>query len=269
MRNLLKILSSLVILAMVSSCIITESIVFNDDMSGIYKLTYDLSEIKDSTAVDNPEEVNEQKIATQVKDTMIVFNDLLEQYKDSIAALPIEQQKKLQKLKGLSMHVVEDESSGVFVFSISKAFESIDSLTLINERVEEAMSVAMTFDNNGAQAETMKDSTESKTKAIYSFEDNVFKRIQPKSETWSEVEDEPEEDIMEDNQMAEDVNQGMEEMTKDLYYVIHYTFPKKIKSISNENATISEDGKSFELKLPWDDISKNEGLLNLEIELED
>ena len=170
------------------------------------------------------------------------------------------------------MRVQEDQAAGIFKLSISRTFASVDALARINQQVEEAMNVAMTFDNKGASSQEMKGSSEVNTKAMYAFENNVFKRIQPEAESTEELEIAPqdaEEDIMEDNEMADQMQQGFDDMTKDAFYVIQYTFPKRIKSISNKEAIISEDGKSVTLKIPWDSLSKNEALLNLEIELED
>ena len=260
-----------VMLTAITSCVVTESIFFNEDMSGEYMLTYDLSEM-DKATKDMDSEGADFNVPKKKQDTTVVFNDLLEQYKDSIATLPQEEQDKLEKLRGLTMRMQEDEAIGLFKFSISRTFESVEALEQINEQVEEAMNVAMTFDNKGSSAEEMKGSSEANTKAMYTFTNNVFKRIQPESEKAMEDESddmEMEDENMDDNEFAEDINQGFDEMTKDAFYVINYTFPKKIKSISNKNAVISEDGKGFTLKIPWDELTKNEALLNLEIELED
>jgi len=270
MRKIFSLLLIGIALTFFTSCTITESIFFNEDMSGEYTLGYDLSEAKNATKEMNDEVDVSENPPKKKTDTSIVFNELFEQYKDSIADLSEEEQLKLEKLKDMTLRIQEDEAKGVFKFSISREFQSVKDLENINEQVDEAMNVAMTFDNQGQESSSggeFKQASEN-SKALYTFKENVFERIQPIEEK-EVIDDDYEEGDEQATETGEEMNMGFGEMTKDSFYIITYSFPKKIKSISNKNAQISKDGKSLTLKIPWDELEKDESKLNLKIELED
>ena len=266
MKKLFHILCIGLVLTFATSCTITESIFFNEDMSGEYILGYDLSEAKNVTKDMNDEEDVSEKAIKKKQDTSIVFNELFEKFKDSIAGLPEEEQQNLKKLRDMTLRIQEDEAEGVFKFSISKKFKSVSDLEDINEQVDEAMNVAMTFDDKGnstSSTSEFKEASEN-SKAIYTYKDNVFCRLQPTTKK-ANNENEGEET----NEMGEQIDQGFSEMTDGSFYIITYSFPKKIISISNKNAQISKDGKSFTLSIPWNEMEKDESQLNLNIVLED
>jgi hypothetical protein len=52
-------------------------------------------------------------------------------------------------------------------------------------------------------------------------------------------------------------------------YKLEYFFPKKIKSVSLENAVIGEDGKNFTAEINFMEYVKNPQILNVEVTLED
>ena len=51
-------------------------------------------------------------------------------------------------------------------------------------------------------------------------------------------------------------------------YKLKYTFPKKIKKTSAEDATFSLDGKTLELERGFVEYLKNPDVLDIEVELE-
>ena len=51
-------------------------------------------------------------------------------------------------------------------------------------------------------------------------------------------------------------------------YKVKYTFPRKIKSTSVEDATFSLDGKTLELQRNFIDYMKNPDVLDIEVVLE-
>ncbi len=60
---------------------------------------------------------------------------------------------------------------------------------------------------------------------------------------------------------------------KDMYgemsYTLVYRFPKAVKSVTNENAIIDEDGKTVTLKMNFIDMIKSPEMMNLDVILED
>ena len=264
MKSVLRAILATFLIVFFTGCTVTESIIFNDDMSGEYSLGYDLSammKISDEMNSDTQEARNYKKL-----DTTIVFNDLFEEKKDSIAALPKEEQLEFEKLRDMTLVIHEDEENGEFSMVISKPFKNVGDLENITEQVDRALESAMREDEDKKMA-LNNDMTNMNTeldKVFYSFEGNTFVRHQPKAKKDEEAAALNEEE----EGLEETMNDEISKMTKESFYIITYSFPKKIKSISNKNAQIARDGKSFTLSIPWDDIDKDETLLNLKIELE-
>ena len=63
--------------------------------------------------------------------------------------------------------------------------------------------------------------------------------------------------------------QAVELFMDETMYSVKYTFPKKIKSISIENAEISADGKTVTFQKPFVAYMKNPDELDVEIILEE
>ena len=105
MKNQLFIFLALVALLCVS-CNISERIVFNDDMSGQYESAFDMSSIMKLANQAAPKDPDKEY---KVMDTLMVFSEIMETYKDSISQLSVEEQTKLEKLKGMTMRMHMDE----------------------------------------------------------------------------------------------------------------------------------------------------------------
>jgi len=61
---------------------------------------------------------------------------------------------------------------------------------------------------------------------------------------------------------------SVESFMNGMIYKLKYTFPRKIKKSSSEDATYSLDGKTIELKRTFLEYIKNPDVLDLEVELE-
>ena len=70
------------------------------------------------------------------------------------------------------------------------------------------------------------------------------------------------------SQLTDSLSQ-LEMMFSSSKYKLNYHFPKKIKSVSHEDALFSEDRKSVVLEYGFMDYLKNPEALNLEVILED
>ena len=71
---------------------------------------------------------NKKEKQTKVIDSTFVFNDFMEQYKDSIE-LDQEDQEKLKRLKNVEVRMQVDESQHKMNFNIKKPFKSIVELS--------------------------------------------------------------------------------------------------------------------------------------------
>lgn len=250
------------------SCSVSESIVFNEQMGGVFKSTFDMSQILAITNESNLD--TEKEKPSKAVDTTIVFNQFLEQYKDSISALPMDEQKQLYAMKDVVIEMQMDENKGVFNFTMNKPFANFDELKLVNEQLNGAMRVAQTIsEKDSAMAPAPEKQMDELTKSdpvFYSFNNNIFTRYQPKKEEASES-IESEESEAED--MTDLFKGQFEDMFKAAFYTMTYTFPKSIKSVSNKDAVLSEDRKTITLKTDLNAINKDPDLMNLEIILED
>ena len=260
-----KVVLLLTLMAFLTSCNVTESIVFNNNMGGEYKTSFDLSpmmQIAGSQGASKPESDMKKM------DTTIVFNDLYKTHKDSIAALSIEERAKLEKLKDITMSISMDEANGVFEFSMIKPFKSVKDLESISDQMDNAMGIVKDIGNEGGQAPAGQMDELTKTEEVnYSFANNTFSRVQPASLISKDEDTDTEE--AEEGDFGKQLEMQFEEIFSSSFYTLTYTFPKRVKSVSNANATLSEDGKTVFYKVSLSEINKDDTLMNLNIVLED
>ncbi|MBT8272426.1 MAG: hypothetical protein KJO77_01380 [Bacteroidia bacterium] len=285
-RNLLYCLG---ILFFFQSCMVTESIVFNDDGSGDFLVTYDLSGMSDQ--MDNmfgpsegddmdsdyeDDEMNdeddnsdieatknvEEETPEKVVDTLVYFDELMVQYKDSISNLPENEQKALESLKGMYMSMKNDDANDIFEMGIGIKFKSIEDLKDIQDRVE----TAKTMNSKGLPVDTTDENSPvnsvldtPENDVTYSYSQSKFSRVTTILE--------PEK--LEEEEVEEEGPDEFGAALKEAVYYIKYTFPRKIKSVSVEDAEISEDGKTVSFYANWMDYIKNPLLLDVEIAFED
>ncbi|MEP0262642.1 hypothetical protein [Dokdonia sp.] len=285
-KKIIGLLSLLVFVLV--SCNVQERIVFNDDMGGHYESSFDLSSmmaIANSMGAGNS---NPEKEKTKM-DTVIVFSDVLRDYKDSIAGLPAEDRARMEMLKDFTMAMKMDESTGEFKMDISKDFKTFSELERVAYEMDQVLDQAKSESQGGQQAAGPGGDLMSIDKVVYTFENNTFRRTDPK--TLSEhLEDEGvlseetrldlkklKENLAEDNTDSQEdammkgmMSQFTEELSNSTMK-LEYVFPRKVVSVSPEGAVISEDGKTVTFVVPWSDIleEKTKVLENFEVILED
>jgi len=124
-----KLILLFTITCFLTSCNVTESIVFDSNMSGNYVTAFDMAPMMQYANENRPpsqEGPKKEKI-----DTTIVFDDLYKTHKDSIAALTDEQRAEFDKLKGMTLKMQMDEEKSIFKFEMSKNFKAFDELKTI------------------------------------------------------------------------------------------------------------------------------------------
>lgn len=250
------------------SCSVSESIVFNEHMGGVFKSTFDMSQIL--AMMNESNFAAEKEEPSKAIDTTIVFNQFLEQYKDSIGAMSMDQQKKLYDMKDVVINIQMDDEKGIFNFTMNKPFANFDELKLINEQLDGAMNIAQTISEKDGAAPAPQGQMDELTKSdpvVYNFYNNKFKRYQPKNEDVAELAEDA--DASETEDMTDMFKSQFDEMFKTTFYTMTYTFPKRIKSVSSKDAVLSKDRKTMTLKTDLSAINKDPELMNLEIVLED
>ncbi len=259
-----KLLLIAVVVIAVVSCNVQERIVFNENMGGTYQTSFDLSSMLEAAGSMGPSSSDKP---SKVMDTVIVFNDVLVKYKDSIATLPKEKQEQLQKMKDMTLRMQMDESKNIFKMNIGKDFKSFSDIEFVSYEMDEMMNLAK--DNTTGSPAAGPGGDMLKTEKVrYYYENNIFRRVDEKlvnAEEGGEVEEEVEEDMMMKGMMAE-----FDDMLSDSKMTLEYVFPKKVKSVSMDGAQISPDGKTVTFEVDWKTLMDNKKLLeNFEVILED
>ncbi len=199
----------------------------------------------------------------KVMDTTIVFKDIMETYKDSVAALPEDKRMAMEAVKDMYMTMTMDEAKSAFDFGIGLDFKSITELTNIQEKIEKVRSLNAQND----QVDAMKGSPlgkfmgEDSYDCSYEYTENGFSRSTILPEDWN----------TEALKFDENDETDKEFMTyfENAYYVIEYTFPKKIKRYSVENAKLSNNDKTIIYKVSWLDFLKDPKLLDVNLTFTD
>ena len=273
-----------VLLVLLVSCSMHERIIFNENMGGRYESKFDLSQIMAIAAksgASNPEKKKEKM------DTTMVFNDFLEIYKDSIATLPVAQQENVKALKDFAMNMNIDEENGVMILTVIKDFKEFKEIERIAYDVDKVFESAKKTTPGGEQASSSPaNSMLSTNKVIYTFADNTFRRTDPKAlsrhlEGSSELSEKTRQDVEDavfkdengetENNIMKDMVLGMDEVLDQSTMKLEYVFPRKVISVSQEGAIISEDGKTVTFSIDYKTLLEgtDKTLENFEVVLED
>ncbi len=230
------------------SCEFTETLVLNADGSGEMKVQMDASAMIAMMSSMGNEEEN-AKVNDKI-DTTFYFRDILADKKDSIATLPLEQQERLKKLEAYGVHVSMDTEAEKMVYDIFINFKSINEADNLFDAFNQ-------INNTGVNStsETEQSPSQESVKVRYSFENNVFKRDAYIADA-------------ELHKAEMDSLKSMEMMLGGTLYKLNYTFPKKIKSTNQEDATFSGDRKTLFYQVEYLDYLKNPDLLDIEVVLE-
>ncbi|NND26626.1 MAG: hypothetical protein HKO00_11435 [Flavobacteriaceae bacterium] len=266
-----------VIIMSFNSCAVKERLVFNEDGSGTFLVTYDMSQImsqmgdafQDIGPEDDKEddedstEIKEKKPNTVI-DSIIYFKDIFEQYKDSIAQMTDKERYEMETLKDMYMTMKMNEELKMFNYGIGLEFKKVEDLKDIQERVEKAKS----FNEQGEQLDMMKEGSpmgkymgDGDQKVDYYFTETSFSRVTTMPEKAVD-------DTLDLNDNPEEGDDSFSEELEGSFYSVEITFPKRIKSTSVKDALISEDGKTVSYKVNWADYLKDPKLLDISVEFE-
>lgn len=274
--------------SLLMSCNVQERIVFDDNMGGLYETSIDLSKMMATMGSMGAGASNSDKEKTKM-DTVVVFSDIIREHKDSIANLSSEEQAKLEMLKDFTMKMKMDEDTGEFKIDVSKDFKDFSKLERVAYEIDKVFEQAKTNTGKTQAAASPGGDLMSSSKVIYTFENNTFRRTDPKSlskhledegilkeETRVDLQElkdnlEVDEEDSEENAMIKGMMSQFTEEFEDSMMKLEYTFPRKVVSVSPKGATISEDGKTVTFMVPWSDLleEKTKVLENFEVVLED
>ena len=228
------------------SCQFTETLVIEEDGSGRMSMNIDMKEMM---AMGQAMEMDSTMVKT---DSTVAFKDFLEEKKDSIAKLPKEEQKELKKLEDYKIRTVMNPETNEFYLDVFVDFKSIEEANNLMSSLNQASSIMPESQGGG---EVKSDSSSDVLGVRYDFSENTFTRD-------SYIKDEAA------YRKQKDSIQSAEMFMSSMNYKLKYTFPKKIKSSSIENASYSLDGKTIIIERSFLDYFKDPDILDLVIELE-
>ncbi|MDC8005682.1 hypothetical protein POV27_16610 [Aureisphaera galaxeae] len=229
-------------------CQVTETLTLNEDGSGRISISMDMSEMM-AFGGDLGDSLKPEKM-----DSIMSMKDILEEKKDSISKLPKKDQERLKKLENYSFRTFMDTETKEMFFDLYTDFKDI----------KEANDLMNAFESSGDFIPSMGPGTDVNSDPAsggimavnFSYKNGKFVRD-------AFIVDE------EKHKMQMDSIKTAEGFMSSMKYKIKYTFPRRIKSISVEDARFSLDGKTVEFEKPFLDYFKDPDVLDFEVELED
>ena len=253
---------------LLTSCNFTEEISFKEDGSGEFLMNYDMSEVMktlEGMGMGKKADTSEVQKKKQKMDSTIYFRDMLVEKADSISKLPQDEQDMLKSLEPIVMKMKMDEETGEMDFGFGADFTSIAELPEVLNKIELAKKLNSQKNpqyskmDNSAFSKATENSLEN---VEFKFDGKTFSRhinpdYKPSKENLEALDKEM-------NQMG-----NMKEMFESMSYTLRYNFPKKVATVSNSEAKISEDGKTVTLKLNFMDMINDPKIMALDVVLED
>lgn len=239
-------------------CEIREEYTFKKDGSGEYQMAFDMSELmnmdieSDSTDVQQP------------VDTLIVFSDMLDEKKDSIAQLDPEEQERLEKLRPLKMRMVMDDSTKQMNIKLTYGFESIDDLKNFSDAIEQAdIKELDDLTAAGQPQQGVANDT-----VVQQEENNVFAMAESFETKFSskkfsrKITEEARLDAVKKKDTTMTADDPFADMVR---FKQVFRFPYRIKAVDNENAKILSDFMGVELEANMYQINNDPDFFNLEV----
>lgn len=235
----------LLILLLVVSCQVTETLHINDYGSGKIE-TASLRDEQSYMQLVGDNYGTEEKFV----DTSYVFKDYITQYAENFSRLPLAEKEVYNKFKDVNVHIKKSSFDKQFRTTIWQDFKKIEDVA----DLQKTENYADNLKHNYAL------SAEEHYYAIrYTFDGTIFKRVVDITDT---VELKKQHDIISERK----IQFSNFKITQS--YVLNYHFPRKIKSVSNLNAKINEDRKSLTLQLLLTDCLQNPEITAFEVVLE-
>ncbi len=279
--NLKRKIAYVLLLFSLSSCVITERLLINEDNSGT--ITYEMDGSSMMTMLEEkmgkPEDTfkkrkkksKKEKDASSAKviDSTFSLKELYAEKQDSIAKLSKEEQEQIKKMENFKIRMIIDEENKIMKYILFADFKSMDELQNMTSPINTFKSIGA----GGSEELTKNNQLTNDALTTFSYDGKIFKKTVQKSnfkEDFKEAlkkENSTDEDI-DVEEIAEGVDESMNMIFEQSSYTIIYQFPKPIKSVSVENAVISDDRKTVTIPYQMKDYMSNPESLNFEINFE-
>jgi hypothetical protein len=235
----------LLLIVVATSCQVTETIHINPDGSG----TIEAEELRHESSYMQLAGENYSKEEI-FRDTTYAFKDFIAKYPQNFSKYTVPEQTLFRQYENVKVHIKKSSYEKEFRTSMALNFNKIEHVPDLYKTEDYADDI----ENNYALA-----AEEHNYIVSYTFEGGIFKRIVK---------------ITNAERLKKKIDEiaGYKEKLAKFKLVqtltFKYHFPRKIKSVSNPNAKISEDKMSLSLEFNLSDCIQNPESTNLEVVLE-
>jgi hypothetical protein len=240
-----KIYVLLLLIFFITSCQVTETIHLNEDGTG----KIEINELRDEQSYMQLMGENYSKEEV-FKDTTYVFKDLIAQHAETFSRLPAFEKAIFEKFNSVEVHSKKSSFEKELRTTIRQKFTKIEEVADLYKTEEYADDI----ENNYALV-----AEEHYYSVNFIFDGKIFKRI-------VQITDAVE--LKKQQDKIAELKTRVVHLKISQPYVLKYHFPRKIKSVSNLNAKISDDKKALELQFLITDCLINPESTNLEVVLE-
>ncbi|WP_310560852.1 hypothetical protein [Flavobacterium sp.] len=239
-----RILLLLVIL-FTASCQVTETLRLNPDGTG----TIEVRELRDENSY---MQLAKEEYAKEdfYRDTTYVFKDYFSKYGETFARTSKEDQNVYLRYSDVNVHIKKSSSEKEFRTLISQQFKNATDIVDLYKAEDYADNIKH---NYALSAE------EHYYKVSYSYVGNRFNRTVKITDSIF---------LKREFDRLEKYKTYYKGLKLVQNYVLDYHFPRKIKSVSNPQAKISENQKSLSVEFLLTDCVQNPTITNLEVILE-
>jgi hypothetical protein len=239
-----RILLLLVIL-LTASCQVTETLRINPDGTG----TIEVNELRDENSY---MQLAKEEYAKEdfYRDTTYVFKDYFSKYGETFARTSKEDQNVYLRYSDVNVHIKKSSSEKEFRTLISQNFKNATDIVDLYKAEDYADNIK---NNYALSAE------EHYYKVSYSYVGNRFNRTVKITDSIF---------LKREFDRLENYKSYYKGLKLVQSYVLDYHFPRKIQSVSNPQAKISENQKSLSIEFLLTDCVQNPTITNLEVILE-
>lgn len=236
----------LLILALtVVSCHVTETIKISDNGSGTIAT----------------EQVREEEIYKKIagesygqdekfQDTSYFFKDFINKYNATFFNAVVKERPIFLAYKDVEVAVNKNMKNKVFKTKLFQRFTSVEDIPDLYKTEDYAEDLKKSY-SLGAEKHYFK--------LKYSFDGTVFRRI---------VDITSKENQEEKALEIDDIRAQFARTAISQNYILNYSFPRRIKYVSNDNAVLSSDKKSLTIEFILSDCITKPDITNLEVILE-
>jgi hypothetical protein len=234
-----------VMLFLVTSCQVTETITINPDGSG----NIEVVQLRDENSYMQLAGENYSR-ENVFRDTAYVFKEYIKNYNENFVKYTKEEQKLFEKYTNVKVHIKESsfekEFKSTFLFDFNKVSEIPDLYKTENYAGDIKYNYALSAENHYFKIE-------------YAFDGKVFKRLVSITDAV---------ELQKTKDEFKKMGSKYTSLKLTQTYTLRYHFPGKIKSVSNEKATIGSDKKTVTIEFQLWDCLQNPEMTSLEVVLE-